>query len=43
MVDNADVILALWNGTGGGTGNCIGYAEKQGKRIINLWDSFSRE
>ena len=40
MVDAADVVLALWNGTPGGTANCIRYAEKVGKKIVNVWDEF---
>ena len=34
MVDNADVVIAVWNGTPGGTKNCIDYAQKTGKEII---------
>lgn len=33
MVDNADFIYAVWNGTAGGTKNCIDYARKKGKLI----------
>ena len=40
MVDRSDSIVALWNGTSGGTKNCIDYAEKKGKPIINLWERF---
>src|SRR5688572_16517776 len=36
MVDNSDVVLALWNGTTGGTANCIKYAESVKKDIVNL-------
>lgn len=36
MVDRADRIAALWDGTPGGTANCIAYAEKQAKPIDNL-------
>lgn len=42
MVDNTQRILALWNGSPGGTANCIAYAEKQGKPVINLWQSWQR-
>jgi uncharacterized phage-like protein YoqJ len=42
MVDNCDVVLALWNGTPGGTANCIAYAEKVGKPIINLWEHYDQ-
>lgn len=41
MVDHADRVLALWNGTSGGTANCIGYANKVGKPIDNLWDAWN--
>jgi uncharacterized phage-like protein YoqJ len=41
MVDHAEQVLALWNGTSGGTANCIKYAEKVGKPIINLWDTWN--
>lgn len=37
MVDNCDILLALWDGSSGGTDNCIKYAKKQGKKIINVW------
>lgn len=40
MVDAADLVLALWNGGKGGTGNCVAYAEKQRKPIENLWDIY---
>lgn len=36
MVDNADVVLALWDGTPGGTGNCVSYAQRQNKPIMRL-------
>ena len=31
MVDNCDLLIACWNGTEGGTMNCVRYAEKQQK------------
>lgn len=34
MVDNADIVIAVWDGTSGGTGNCVRYAKKQNKNII---------
>lgn len=40
MVDNSDGVLALWNGSSGGTGNCIKYAMKVGKPINNLWEQY---
>lgn len=40
MVDNCDTVVALWNGTDGGTANCIRYAEKKSKPIVNLWSEY---
>lgn len=41
MVDNAEQLVALWDGSSGGTGNCIRYAT--GKiPIVNLWDTYQR-
>ena len=42
MVDNSDQVLALWNGTKGGTANCVAYAEKKNKPIINLWEKYEQ-
>lgn len=36
MVNNSDIVVAVWDGTKGGTANCVGYAKKQGKTIIKL-------
>lgn len=33
MVDNADVVIAVWDGSRGGTHNCYKYAEKVDKPI----------
>ena len=33
MVDNSDLIIAVWDGTQGGTYNCIKYAQKTNKPI----------
>lgn len=30
MVDRADLVLALWDGTPGGTANCVNYARRHG-------------
>ncbi len=40
MVDRADSILALWNGSPGGTANCIAYAKSKNKPIKNLWQEY---
>lgn len=40
MVDDSHEVLALWDGSTGGTGNCIQYARKKEKNIVNLWGYF---
>lgn len=40
MVDNCDLVLALWNGSVGGTSNCIAYAKQLERPIINLWEQW---
>jgi len=34
MVNNSDIVIAVWNGSKGGTANAVNYAKKQGKEII---------
>lgn len=36
MVDLADKVIAVWDGTCGGTANCVRYAQSVGKEIIQL-------
>lgn len=43
MVNHCEAVLALWDGSEGGTGNCIKYAKKVDKHIINLWDQYKKE
>jgi uncharacterized phage-like protein YoqJ len=40
MVDNSDEVLALFDGTIGGTMHCYNYAAKQGKPIHNSWNDW---
>jgi uncharacterized phage-like protein YoqJ len=42
MVDNAGMVLALWDSSEGGTGNCIKYAQKVGKPVVNVWDIYEQ-
>ena len=42
MVEHSDRVLALWNGTPGGTGHCVRYAQGSGTRVTNLWTTFTR-
>lgn len=37
MVEASDGVLALWDGSDGGTANCITYAKTIPKPIFNLW------
>lgn len=36
MVDNCQTLIAVWDGTAGGTGNCVEYAEKIGRQIERI-------
>lgn len=36
MVDNCDVLIAVFDGSYGGTKNCVDYAISQGKTIITI-------
>ncbi|UDF28718.1 UNVERIFIED_ORG: SLOG family protein [Roseateles sp. XES5] len=40
MVDHAARIAALWDGSAGGTGNCVRYAAKKKVDLDNLWTRF---
>jgi uncharacterized phage-like protein YoqJ len=43
MVDNSDHLLALWNGTDGGTGKTCKYALKVGREITNCWEDWRND
>jgi len=36
MVDNSDILIAVWDGSNGGTANCVEYAESLGKKTIRI-------
>ena len=36
MVDHCDKLIAVWDGTPGGTGNCVNYAISKDKEIIRI-------
>lgn len=40
MVDNCDMVLALFNGSAGGTANCLAYAKSKQVNVVNLWKSW---
>jgi uncharacterized phage-like protein YoqJ len=41
MVDESELVLAMWNGTRGGTGNCIDYCNEVGRPYINFWEQLA--
>ena len=40
MVDNSDMLLALWDGSAGGTLNCIKYAKRRQRLTCNVWPAY---
>lgn len=40
MVDNSDLLIAIFNGNKSGTANCVNYAKSKNKKtiIINPFD-----
>lgn len=42
MVDNSDALVALWDGSSGGTANCVAYAIQKQKPWTNLWEHWTR-
>jgi uncharacterized phage-like protein YoqJ len=36
MVDNCDKLIAVWDGSAGGTGNCVNYAKGKNREIIYI-------
>lgn len=43
MVDHADEVVALWNGSWGGTFNCLAYARRRGVPASNLWARWAND
>jgi uncharacterized phage-like protein YoqJ len=37
MVDRGDYLIALHDGSSGGTGNCVEYAHKVHLPVLNVW------
>ncbi len=42
MVHNSDEVVALWDGSEGGTANCLKAARMHERQIYNLWDFYKR-
>lgn len=36
MVDNSSYVIAVWDGESGGTSNCINYAKKRQRPVLNI-------
>lgn len=36
MVNNCDLLIAVWDGSSGGTANCVNYAKSKNKKIIYI-------
>lgn len=36
MVNDCDLLIAIWDGTSGGTGNCVRYAQSINKKIMRI-------
>lgn len=36
MVDNCDLLIAVWDGSKGGTGNCVQYANSVNRKILRI-------
>lgn len=36
LIEENDRLIALWDGTPGGTKNCVDYAKKKGKPVIYM-------
>lgn len=41
IIDSCQTLYALWDGSPGGTGNCVRDAIKAGKPVTNVWDLYS--
>lgn len=42
MVDHCDKLLTLWDGSEGGTGNCVAYARRVQREMGHLWATWQR-
>lgn len=42
MVDHCVQLIALWDGSSGGTSHCVNYATYKKVEIINVWDQWEK-
>lgn len=40
MVNDCDLLIALWNGSAGGTANCLQYASFTNTPFVNVWSNY---
>lgn len=40
MVNQCGMLIALWDGSSGGTANCVAYASKVKRPVLNIWDKY---
>lgn len=40
MVDHSKAVIALWDGSSGGTKNCVDYVNRKGVPMVNMWDEW---
>ena len=38
MVDNSNLVIAVWNGEKSGTKNTVDYAMRRGVKVVNVLD-----
>lgn len=41
MVGDCDFLLACWDGSPGGTANCVSYAESEGRPLYNCYNDLT--
>lgn len=42
MIDDCETVLAMWDGSTGGTYNCLQYAHSVQRPVINLWSEYNK-
>lgn len=42
MVDNSTTLIALWDGTDGGTAGCVRYAKSKNHPTVNIWKEWQK-
>lgn len=42
MVDDCELLIALWSGDDGGTANAVRYAQTKNIKVINVWEYWEK-